>query len=282
MESAAIAGLILAIVGAATQMYAQDRANRAAQAQLNAGMQQQKSAQDKINQQIAQATENYALKNHTDRTESEANRISTDIKKDVAESQAIRDEQQATAGNVSSDYAEARSAAQADTAQEMNAFADLIGQIRSAGAARQKEGWKTNRHLQNIGFIGRNAQGDWSVAQAKANDALHSKDGLANFGKLMSAAGTVMSMGSAAASMGAAGTAGTLGAETAANGAAAGASAAGTAGVDAVSAAAPTVAPTLANQASLWWNGLSPLAKAGMIGGGATLASAIATNPWRK
>lgn len=282
MGSAAIAGLILAIVGAATQMYAQDRANRAAQAQLNAGMQQQKSAQDKINQQIAQATENYALKNHTDRTESEANRISTDIKKDVAESQAIRDEQQATAGNVSSDYAEARSAAQADTAQEMNAFADLIGQIRSAGTARQKEGWKTNRHLQNIGFIGRNAQGDWSVAQAKANDALHSKDGLANFGKLMSAAGTVMSMGSAAASMGAAGTAGTLGAETSANGAAAGASAAGTAGVDAVSAAAPTVAPTLANQASLWWNGLSPLAKAGMIGGGATLASAIATNPWRK
>ena len=94
----------------------------------------------------------------------------------------------------------------------------------------------------------------------------------------MSAAGTVMSMGSAAAGLGA-GTAGTLGAETAANGAVAGA---GAAGVDAVSAAAPTVAPTLANQASLWWNGLSPLAKAGMIGGGATLASAIATNPWRK
>ena len=278
MGGAAIAGLILAIVGAATQMYAQDRANRAAQAQLNAGMQQQKSAQDKINQQIAQATENYALKNHTDRTESEATRISADIKKDVAESQAIRDEQQATAGNVSSDYAEARSAAQADTAQEMNAFADLIGRIRSAGTARQKEGWKTNRHLQNIGFIGRNAQGDWSVAQAKANDALHSKDGLANFGKLMSAAGTVMSMGGAAAGLGA-GTAGTLGAETAANGAVAGA---GAAGVDAVSAAAPTVAPTLANQASLWWNGRSPLAKAGMIGGGATLASAIATNPWRK
>lgn len=264
-----VIGLVMAVVGAATQVYAQQAANRAAQARLQEGYAAQKSAQDKINEKIADSTQNFASKNREEHQAKEADRISGDIKKDVAESQAIRDEQQTTAGNVSNDYEAARAQSQEKTAEEMNAFADLIGKIRSAGTMRQQEGWATNRNLQDIQFIGRNAQGDMQVAQARAQDALHSRDGLANFGKLLGAAGSAISMGA-----GLSGAAGSTAAE--------GATAATNAGVDAVSAASPTVAPTLANQASLWWNGLSPAAKTGMLAGGATLASAVATNPWRK
>lgn len=270
MGPLAIAGLVAAIVGSATQIYAQQAANRAAQAKINEGYAQQRKAQDKVNQKIAEATHNYASKNREEKQSAEAERIAQDIKADVSESQAIRDAQQTTAGNVSSDYEQARAESREATAQEMNAFADLIGKIRSAGTLRQQEGWATNRKLQDIQQIGRNAQGDWTVAQARAQDALHSRDGLANFGKLLGAAGTAMSLGAGLAN------AGTTGATQAGAGAAAGA------GVDAVSGAAPTVAPTIANKASLWWSGLSPAMRAGMLGGGALLGSAVATNPWRR
>ena len=275
MNPLAIVGLVAAIVGSATQIYAQQAANRAAQAKINEGYAQQRKAQDKVNQKIAEATHNYASKNREEKQSAEAERIAQDIKADVSESQAIRDAQQTTAGNVSSDYEQARAEAKETTAQEMNAFADLIGKIRSAGTLRQQEGWATNRKLQDIQQIGRNAQGDWSVAQARAQDALHSRDGLANFGKLLGAAGTAMSLGAGLAGSSAA-NAGATGATQAGAGAAAGA------GVDAVSGAAPTVAPTIANKASLWWNGLSPAMRAGMLGGGALLGSAVATNPWRR
>ena len=274
MDPITVVGLVMAVVGAATQMYAQQSAQRAARAKLNEGYAQQRSAQDKINQKLAEATKDYVSKNREEGQQEEAERIANDIKTDVSESQAIRDAAQETAGNVSSDYEQARAQAQENTQQEMNAFADLVGRIRSAGTLRQQEGWKTNRHLQDIQFIGRNAQGDWQVAQARANDALHSRDGLANFGKLLGAAGTVMSLG--------AGLAGSTAANTGTT-AATNAGAATTAGVDAISGAAPSVAPTLANQAKVWWANLTPAAKtAGMLGAGALAGSAIATNPWKR
>lgn len=272
MGALALAGLIAAIVGAGVNMYATSSANRAAQKRLQEGAIQQRQAQDRINQKIAEATSQYQTNNREQLQQDEANRISSEMKQDVAESQAIRETQQATAGNTSEDYQQAQEDSQNKVENEMNAFADLIGKIRSVGTMRQKEGWNTNRRLQDIQMLGRNAQGDWSVAQARANDALHSKDGLANFGKLLSAAGTAMSLGSAASSM-------------ASSGAAAGSSAgaAGASGaVDAVSSAAPTVANNVLNKASLWWNALSPASKSGLLFTGSALASAGLSNPWRK
>ena len=265
MGEAAIVGLIMAIVGAATQMYASNQANKAAQARMNEGYMQLRDSQDKINQKIAEATENYQTNNRENTQAAEAERIASDIKTDVSESQAIRDAQQTTEGNVSSDYEAARAAASQKTSDEMNAFADLLGKIRSAGTLRQKEGFNTARIGQDIQFLGRNAQGNMMVTQDEAQQALHSYDGLANFGKLVGAVGSVISMGAGAAGAGA-GTAGTTASTEVATGAA------NSIGMQpALNLSNASQATLAANSAKLPWLGTSAI----------SIGSTAGTNPWR-
>ena len=258
-----IGGLIAALVGTAMQSYGQAEANRKAQAKMKAAQYALGSAQDKIESPRRIANQ-----------EAEANRIASDIKADVSESQAIRDTQQETAGNVSEDYKAARTASQDLTKQKFNAFADLIGQIRSAGTLRQNEGFRLNRYAQNVDQLAKNARGDFAVGQAQAQDALHSKDGLINLGKVVQAIGAVASMygGIAAA-----------GASTAANAAAGtglSASAAGSSGLTAAGTGASGLKMAGAGQAllggssaaanSAWTSGIPY-----MLGGGY-----LASNPW--
>lgn len=269
-----IGGLIAALVGTAMQSYGQAEANRKAQAKMKAAQYALGSAQDKINAQIQEAAAGYESPRRIANQAAEANRIASDIKADVSESQAIRDTQQETAGNVSEDYKAARTASQDLTKQKFNAFADLIGQIRSAGTLRQNEGFRLNRYAQNVDQLAKNARGDFAVGQAQAQDALHSKDGLINLGKVVQAIGAVASMygGIAAA-----------GASTAANAAAGtglSASAAGSSGLTAAGTGASGLKMAGAGQAllggssaaanSAWTSGIPY-----MLGGGY-----LASNPW--
>lgn len=267
-----IGGLIAAVVGAAMQSYGQSEANRRAQAKMKAAQYALGSAQDKINQQIAEASAGYESNKRVANQQAEANRIASDIKADVSESQAIRDTQQETAGNVSDEYKKAREASKADTQQKFNAFADLIGQIRSAGTLRQNEGFRLTRYGQNIDQLAKNARGDYAVGQAEAQKALHSKDGLINLGKIVQAIGAAASMyGGVAAA----------GASTAANAAGTGlsASAAGSSGLTAAGTGASGLKMAGAGQAllgstagSAWSSGMPYL-----LGGGY-----LASNPWGK
>lgn len=265
MGTEVIVGLIMAIVGAATQMYASNQANKKAQARMNEGYMQLRESQDKINEQIAKATGEYETSKREATQAEEADRIASDIKADVAESQAIRDQQQTTAGNVSSDYEKARADAQQKTADEVNAFADLLGRIRSAGMLRMKEGWGTARIGQEISRLGRDAQGNMTVAQDEANQALHSYDGLANFGKLLGAAGTVISLGAGAAGSGA----GTAGAAASSDVAAGAANSIGM--QPALNLSSASQAALAANSAKLPWIGTSALSLGALAG----------SNPWR-
>ena len=268
-----IGGLIAALVGTAMQSYGQAEANRKAQAKMKAAQYALGSAQDKINAQIQEAAAGYESPRRIANQEAEANRIASDIKADVAESQAIRDTQQETAGNVSEDYKAARTASQDLTKQKFNAFADLIGQIRSAGTLRQNEGFRLNRYAQNVDQLAKNARGDFAVGQAQAQDALHSKDGLINLGKVVQAIGAVASMygGIAAA-----------GASTAANTATAtgtGLTAGGTGvgGLKMANAGQVLLDGSSAAANSAWASGGLKMANAGqaLLGG-----SAAAANPW--
>ena len=237
-----IGGLIATLVGTAMQSSAQASAQRRAQAKMNAAQYALGSAQDKINEKIMHATGEYESNKRETNQQAEANRIASDIKTDVAESQAIRDAQQETVGNVSSDYERAREASKQKTAEHANAFADLVGKIRSAGTNRMNEGFKLNRYAQDIGMLAKNAQGDYAVGVSEAQDALNSKNGLMNLGKIVSALGAAASMygGVVSAGLGAAGSAAAgAGTAEATAGTAAGSAAAGagTAGATAGTAA---------------------------------------------
>lgn len=287
----ALAAMVAAIAGAGMQSYATNSANKKAQARMKAAQYELGTAQDKINDQIAQATAQYETGNRQQNQAEEADRIATEIKNDVAESQEIRDEQQTTAGNVSNDYTEARSNAQTKTEQEANAFADLIGQIRSAGNLRMNEGFKLNRYAQNIDQLAKNARGTYAVRQAQAQDDLNSKNALKNWGQAVQLAGTIMSIYGAGA--GAAAGAGTNAATTGTNAATAAGSTAASAG-SAAAAAGTTAATTGAAAASTaanaattagglsgWWAGLQPLTRAGIVTGANALGSALLSNAWK-
>ena len=241
-----VGGLIAALVGTAMQSYASASAQRKAQAKMNAANYALGSAQDRINDKIMQAAGEYQSDKRVNNQQEEADRIATDIKTDVAESQAIRDAQQETAGNVSSDYDRAREASKQRTEEHANAFADLVGTIRSAGTNRMNEGFKLNRYAQDIGMLAKNAQGDYAVGVSEAQDALNSKQGLMNLGKIVSAIGAAASMygGLAGAGVGAAGSAAANAA--AGTGAAAGTTAASS-GLTSLLAAAPAASSKVFN-----------------------------------
>lgn len=272
-----IGGLIAALVGTAMTSYAQHSASRKAQAKMKAAQYALGSAQDKINQQIMEAASGYQSPKRIANQQAEANRISSDIKADVSESQAIRDQQQATAGRVSEDYKAARTASQENTKQKFNAFADLIGQIRSAGTMRQNEGFRLNRYGQRIDQLAKNARGDFAVGQAEAQKALHSKDGLANLGRIVQAIGAAVSMYGGVAAAGASAAAGAGASGTTALSA----GSAGASGMTAAGAGASGMKMANAGQALLAGSGGATSAWGNtmpyLIGGG----YAAAQNPWR-
>lgn len=194
-----IAGLVAAVAGAAMQYRGQYMAQKAAQNRMAQAQTALGSAQDKINQKILEAAKGYDTKQREGTQADEAQRVANDIKQDVSASQAIRDQQTETQGNVSGDYTAGRATSQAKTQAKANAFADLIGQIRSAGNLRRLEGYRLNRFGEDIDQLARNARGNFTVAQSEAQRLAQGHQGLQNFGKLLSTAGSLMTMGAGVA-----------------------------------------------------------------------------------
>ena len=194
MDPVVVGGIIATIVGAAMQQYATYSANKAAQKQLNDAMYQLDEDGKKINDVIGDASQEFdAGKRYTQQQEIAKN-VADDIKADVAESQALRNESQAVQGNVSNDYLTAREAANEKTTAASNAFADLVGKIRSAAQLRQNEGINMMKTGQQVDQLARNARGNWQVGQVRVNDAMHSKDDLKAAGAIIQAIGSVASM----------------------------------------------------------------------------------------
>ena len=195
MTGLEIAAIIAMVAGTAMQQYASYSANKAAQKQLNEAMYQLNDDGKKINDVINEAAQDFEHDKRYTQQQEMAKDVADEIKGNVAESQALRDESQAVQGNVSNDYLTARQAAQERTALASNAFADLVGKIRSAAQLRQNEGFGLMKAGQKVDQFARDARGNWQVGQARVNDAMHSKDGLKAAGQIVSALGAAMGMG---------------------------------------------------------------------------------------
>ena len=194
MDPVVIGGIIATIVGAAMQQYATYNANKAAQKRLNEAMYQLDDDGKKITDVIDEASQGFDASKRYAQQQEIAENVANDIKADVAESQALRNESQAVQGNVSNDYLTAREAANDKTMATSNAFADLVGKIRSAAQLRQNENIGMMKTGQKVDQLARNARGNWQVGQAYVNDALHSKDDLKAAGAIIQAIGSVASM----------------------------------------------------------------------------------------
>lgn len=194
MDPVVIGGIIATIVGAAMQQYATYNANKAAQKRLNEAMYQLDDDGKKITDAIDEASQGFDASKRYAQQQEIAENVANDIKADVAESQALRNESQAVQGNVSNDYLTAREAANDKTMATSNAFADLVGKIRSAAQLRQNENIGMMKTGQKVDQLARNARGNWQVGQVRVNDALHSKDDLKAAGAIIQAIGSVATM----------------------------------------------------------------------------------------
>ena len=195
MTGLEIAAIIAMVAGTAMQQYSQYSANKAAQKQLNQAMYQLDKDGKKITDVIDESAQDFEHDKRAAQQQELAQKVSDEIKGNVAESQALRNESQSVQGNVSNDYLTAREAANDKTMAASNAFADLVGKIRSAAQLRQIEGIGLMKTGQKVDQYARDARGNWQVGQARVNDALHSKDGLMAAGQIVSALGAAMGMG---------------------------------------------------------------------------------------
>ena len=195
MTGLEIAAIIAMVAGTAMQQYSQYSANKSAQKQLNQAMYQLDKDGKKITDVIDESAQDFEHDKRAAQQQELAQKVSDEIKGNVAESQALRNESQAVQGNVSNDYLTAREAANDKTMAASNAFADLVGKIRSAAQLRQNEGIGLMKTGQKVDQFARDARGNWQVGQARVNDALHSKDGLMAAGQIVCALGAAMGMG---------------------------------------------------------------------------------------
>lgn len=212
-----IAGLVAAIAGAAMNSYAQQSAQRRAQAAINDANLQLQNDQKDINKKILEGAQQYQSHVREAGQQQESKRITSDIMNDVSASQKLRDESQAVQGNVSNDYEQALQTSKAKTADETQAYANLVGNIRGANALRMNEGFNLDRLGEQVGMMAKDAQGHYKIGQENAQNALNSRDGLANFGSLLQAVGSAALLygGVSGAASGAATGAGTAAAEEA-------------------------------------------------------------------
>ena len=259
------------VAGTALQQNAQYRANKKASQIQNQAAYELNQAQDKINSAIKSQTEEFQTENRQKKQDEIASEQAQTMKDNVAESQAIRDEQQETQGNVSEDYKEARNNAQDKTKAAANAFAELTARLQSANALRRNENFGLKRAANEIAGIGRDAQGLYTVRQSQAKDALNSHQAQKNLGQLMQLAGTIYMGGAGAGLWGGASAAG-----GAAGGAASSGSMAATPALTSASAAGNTAATSAiaANKAALAAKGVggfNAFNNAAALGSAATL-----------
>ncbi len=267
MGSAAIVGLILSIIGAATNYYATDKANDAARKYVALAEEQNSKDHQKLIDNIQKETQNYAADKRQQAQDELATQLEQSYQKPVSESQAIRSEQQTTQGDVSNDYVQAKKQSDERTQKTIGTLANLMGRVNSAGRLRMNEGIRLGDMANENDWLTNKVIGRTRTSQVQAQHALNSYNNLKAVGNGLSAIGSAISMGSGSFF-------GDAAAKTAASGAG---TAVAESGAQLASSYAPAyAASTAVNGASaspaLWFN----------FGNAADVTKAATNNAWMK
>lgn len=210
MGTAAIAGLIISLIGAAMNSYASYQSNKDAQDIINRSEEQNTADHKKLIDNINQETSNYAAEKRKEAQDEIAAQLESQYKAPVSDSQAIRSEQQTTQGDVSDDYKQAKAASDQRTQQTIGTLANLMGRVRSSGRLRMNEGFRLADMAAENDWLANNAINRTTAAKLDAQNALNGYQTLKMLGQGASAVGTALSLGSSLGGNAASTTAGTL------------------------------------------------------------------------
>lgn len=199
MTGLEIAALIAAIGGAAMQY----KATTDAQERQRRVIQENLARQEEFQRKAEQTALDNAAKYKNDDRVKEQSQIAAEVEQSlitpVSESQAIREQQQTTQGDVSDDYTVAKAKSDAKVMQDAADFARIIGKTTSAQRLRMNEGIRLMDTGQRIDQLGGFSRGSAQAAQYDAQLAGMPNAGLTFGGQVLGALGTagMMAGGSA-------------------------------------------------------------------------------------
>lgn len=191
MTGLEIGALIAAIVGAGVQYKAQTDATERQQREIAASLLKQDEFSRKAEKKALDTAQTYA----PDKRLAEQDQLATEIEQSliqpVAESQAIRNQQTTTQGDVSQDYTAAKARSELETMKQAEGLARLLGKTTSAGRLRLNEGVRLMDAGMDVDRLGNFARGQLGADQIGIQLAGQADAGQMFLGKTLQALGSM-------------------------------------------------------------------------------------------
>jgi hypothetical protein len=140
MTGLEIAALVAAVAGAGMQYNAAREAQARMEAETLRSLENQRRLQMQAEKKALDTAANYETPKRQAEQAQIAEQITQELIAPVSESQAIRQDQQTTQGNVSEDYLTAKAASDLNTLKQAEQIARLLGKTTSASRLRMNEG----------------------------------------------------------------------------------------------------------------------------------------------
>lgn len=191
MSYVAVAGAIVAALGAATQAQAQRDASKRQQRLVQENLIRQQGYQREAEQAALDRAQQFAPETRQDKQQQLEQAATEQMIQPVEQAAPAMQEQSAVQGNVSQDYTAGRAKSQAEQLRSANALASILGKITGAGRLRQNEALDMAETGQYIDRLKSFSQGSGNAAQIGIQSAGQPNGGAMLAGGLLQAAGTV-------------------------------------------------------------------------------------------
>lgn len=165
MTGLEIGALIAAIVGAGVQYKAQTDAAERQQREIVASLLRQDEYSREAEKKALDTAQTYAPDKRMAEQDQLATQIEQSLIQPVAESQAIRNQQTTTQGDVSQDYTAAKARSELETMKQAEGLARLLGKTTSAGRLRLNEGVRLMDAGMDVDRLGNFARGQYGADQ---------------------------------------------------------------------------------------------------------------------
>jgi hypothetical protein len=190
MTGLEIAALVAAVAGAGVQYNAAREAQARMEAETRRSLENQRRLQMQAEKKALDTAANYETPKRQAEQAQIAEQITQELIAPVSESQAIRQGQQTTQGNVSEDYLTAKAASDLNTLKQAEQMARLLGKTTSASRLRMNEGIRLMDAGMDVDRLNNFSRGQAWADQIAINAAGQVDPGQMFLGALLQAGGS--------------------------------------------------------------------------------------------
>lgn len=200
MDPFSIAALVAMVAGAGMQYKASTDATERQQREIQASLMRQKEFQKQAEKKALDTAATFETQKRAQQQEELATQIERSLIQPVAESQALRNDQATTQGDVSKDYVTAKAKSELETMKQAEGLARLLGKTTSAGRLRLNEGIRMMDAGMDVDRLGNFSRNQQAADQIAIQNAGVPDAGLSFAGSVLSALGSAgMVLGGTAA-----------------------------------------------------------------------------------